>query len=90
MDLRSKFICLVLPIILGMCLASCTRSPDKADRKKIDAIVAEMTLEEKAALVVGTGRNMPGADGATSVALTEKLVPGAAGTTAEITRLGIT
>ncbi len=90
MGLKKKLICLILPIILGMCLASCTRSPDEVERKKIDSIIAEMTLEEKAALVVGTGMNMPGADGATSVALTEKLVPGAAGTTAEIARLGIT
>lgn len=90
MGLRKKYICLILPIIFGMCLASCTRSPDKAERKKIDTIVSKMTLEEKAALVVGTGMNMPGADGATSAALTEELVPGAAGTTAKIARLGIT
>jgi beta-glucosidase len=90
MDLEKKFICLTLPIVFCMCLVSCTRSPDKVEQKKINAIIAEMTLEEKATLVVGTGMNMPGADGASSVALTEKLVPGAAGTTAEITRLGIT
>ena len=90
MDLRKRPVYLIFPIILGMCLASCTRSPDKVEQKMIDSIIAEMSLEEKAALVVGTGMNMPGADGATSVALTEKLVPGAAGTTAEITRLGIT
>ena len=90
MGLRKRFICLGLTVILGMCLVSCTRSPEEAERKKIDEIIAEMTLEEKAALVVGTGMNIPGADGATSVALTEKLVPGAAGTTAEIIRLGIT
>jgi beta-glucosidase len=90
MDLRKKSVCLIFPIILGVCLVSCTRSPDKAERKKIDAIIAEMTLEEKVALVVGTGMNLPGADGAISVTLTEKLVPGAAGTTAEIARLGIT
>jgi beta-glucosidase len=90
MDLGRKSICLILSIMLGMCLVSCTHSPDKVEQKKIDSIIAEMTLEEKAALVVGTGMNMPGTDGATSVALTEKLVPGAAGTTAEITRLEIT
>ncbi len=90
MDLRKKSVYLILSIIFVMCLVSCTRSSDKAERKKINAIIAEMTLEEKVALVVGTGMNLPGADGATSVTLTEKLVPGAAGTTAEIARLGIT
>jgi beta-glucosidase len=90
MDLRKSVVSLILSIFLGMCLVSCTRSPEEAERKKIDSILAEMTLEEKAALVVGTGMNLPGADGATSVALTEKLVPGAAGTTAEIAHLRIT
>lgn len=88
--LRKKFICLILSIMLGMCLVSCTRSPEEAERKRIDTIIAEMTLEEKVSLVVGTGMNLPGADEATSVTLTDKLVPGAAGTTAEIGRLGIT
>ena len=85
----------LLPILLTICLFSCAHEGEKNRAPKLEKdpvpeIVAAMTLEEKAALVVGTGMNMPVADGATSVALTEKLVPGAAGTTAEIARLGIT
>jgi len=57
-----------------------------------------MTLEEKAYFVTGTGMNMaaPGEQkpedrsaGAPAVGQTQKLVPGAAGTTYEIARLGI-
>lgn len=94
MDLGKKSIYLILSIVLGMCLISCSGSQDEAERNTVDGIIngttAEMTLEEKATLVVGTGMNTSGGDGATSVALTESLVSGAAGTTAEITRLGIT
>ena len=53
----------------------------------IDEVVAAMTLEEKALLAIGTG--MAGfSDGAT-VGATEQIVPGAAGTTHAIERLGI-
>ncbi len=75
--------------MLSVWLVSCT-SPEKAEQRKIDEIVAKMTLEEKAALVVGVGRNMPGQDGANAVARTQVLVPGAAGTTAGFEHLGIT
>ena len=54
----------------------------------IDKVVAAMTLEEKAHLVIGTG--MAGTDGeAPVVGATRNLVPGAAGTTYPIPRLGI-
>jgi len=75
--------------MLSAWLVSCT-SPEKAEQRKIDEIIAKMTLEEKAALVVGIGRNMPGQDGANAVARTQVLVPGAAGTTAGFEHLGIT
>ncbi len=61
-------------------------------------VVAAMTLEEKAYFVTGTGMSMPGFAtsvdsalilGTPVVGLTQKLVPGAAGTTYEIPRLGI-
>ncbi len=83
----------ILFLILGVCLISCMSPEEKADRaekQKIDETIAKMTLEEKAALVVGVGRNMPGQDGTNAVALTRNLVPGAAGTTAGFEDLGIT
>jgi beta-glucosidase len=90
MGLGTKFFCVVLPVLIGFCLAACTRSPDDAEKRKIDDMIAKMTLEEKAGLVVGTGMNVAGADEAASATLTEKLVPGAAGTTSDLSRLGIT
>ena len=90
MGLGTKFFCVVLPVLIGFCLAACTRSPDNAEKGKIDDMIAKMTLEEKAGLVVGTGMNVSGADEAASATLTEKLVPGAAGTTSDLSGLGIT
>jgi beta-glucosidase len=65
----------------------------------IRKVIAAMTLEEKAYFVTGTGMSMPGdpskaktmpAPGAPAVGQTQNLVPGAAGNTYEIPRLGIT
>ena len=54
----------------------------------IEKIVAAMTAEEKVSLLVGTG--MPGFGGQSAVVgSTQNLVPGAAGTTFPIERLGI-
>ena len=68
-------------------------------KDSIPKVIAAMTLEEKAYFVTGTGMQLPGekkaADtsptpGAPVVGQTQNLVPGAAGTTYEIPRLGIT
>ncbi|MEO8359254.1 MAG: glycoside hydrolase family 3 N-terminal domain-containing protein [Vicinamibacteria bacterium] len=87
-------------------------APAKFDRAKIKSVVAAMTLEEKAALVVGEGGGGfgpppgPGAPGAPAASpaaasapntppvtgilgATQRLVPGAAGTTYAVPRLGI-
>lgn len=57
--------------------------------QNIDEVVKAMTLEEKAALLIGGGNK--GFIGQNStIGATESLVPGAAGTTVAITRLGIT
>ena len=54
----------------------------------IEKIVAAMTAEEKVSLLVGTG--MPGFGGQSAVVgSTQNIVPGAAGTTFPIERLGI-
>ena len=55
--------------------------------ENIDEIVKAMTLEEKAKLLVGARNRMFG--GGAAVGNTEVLVPGAAGTTQGIERLGI-
>ena len=68
------------------------QSTDKKDpelgKASIKDVIAAMTLEEKAHMVVGMGFRMPGQGGPT-IGRTEAKVPGAAGTTYAIPRLGI-
>jgi beta-glucosidase len=61
-----------------------------AQNMDIDKTISKMTLEEKAGLVVGTGMYMAAAQGTNEKTLAEKLVPGAAGATSQVERLGIT
>ena len=61
----------------------------KLTEKNIDKIVAAMTLEEKANIVVGMSRSFTDAETA-NIGYTKKIVPGAAGTTYPIPRLGVT
>lgn len=73
---------------LGLLTASCGDKTPKLGKSPVDEVIAAMTLEEKAHLVVGTG--MAGFDGDSAVVgETRNLVPGAAGTTYPIERLGI-
>jgi beta-glucosidase len=59
----------------------------KLTANNIDAVIKAMTLEEKATIVVGTG--MAGFSNSPVIGSSSSLVPGAAGTTAAIPRLGI-
>jgi beta-glucosidase len=83
-------------------------APPQLGKARVKAVVAAMTLEEKAALVVGEGGGFgpppapPGAAGAPAtpgapaspgsgvIGQTQRLVPGAAGTSHAVPRLGIT
>jgi len=68
--------------------ASLLAQAQKLGINSIDEVVKAMTLEEKATLLVGaTNENFSGVG--TTVGNTLKLVPGAAGTTQPIERLGI-
>ena len=60
-------------------------------KNSIKDVVAAMTLEEKAKLVVGNGFSMPGmkTDQPTNIGMTKDKVAGASGTTFAIPRLGI-
>jgi len=58
-------------------------------KSSIKEVVAAMTLEEKAKLVVGMGMKIPGVPTGGAVGETQDKVPGAAGTTFSIPRLGI-
>lgn len=59
----------------------------KLNAGNIDEVIKAMTLEEKASLVVGTG--MGGFSDKPVIGSTANIVPGAAGTTKAIPRLGI-
>ena len=73
---------------------SAQSSADKAlpqlGKNSIKEVIAAMTLEEKAKLAVGNGFKMPGAAAQGPViGQTQEKVPGAAGTTFAVPRLGI-
>lgn len=69
-------------------LSACGPGTPQLGKASVDEVVGAMTLEEKAHLVIGTG--MAGTSGdSTVIGTTKKLVPGAAGTTYPIPRLGI-
>ncbi|MGM9736394.1 MAG: glycoside hydrolase family 3 C-terminal domain-containing protein [Candidatus Cryptobacteroides sp.] len=76
-------------IMTAAAMISCAPKGDpQLGKAPIDKVIAAMTLEEKAHLVIGTG--MAGFSGeAPVIGETRNLVPGAAGTTYPIPRLGI-
>lgn len=74
-------------LLMGMGQAKAQELRLRADN--IDEIVKTMTLEEKAELLVGgQNRNFQGGNN-TTIGFTEAIVPGAAGITKAIARLGI-
>ena len=91
------FILFVYPILLINSQPSGKTLP-QLGRDAVSKVITAMTLEEKASLVVGAGMRMPGAPSQTAretekmspvVGQTQNLVPGAAGTTHPVPRLGI-
>lgn len=80
-------------LLMGACLTMAmqvghSQTLPQLGKDPIEKIVAAMTAEEKVSLFVGTG--MPGFGGQSAVVgSTQNLVPGAAGTTFPIERLGI-
>jgi beta-glucosidase len=85
-------------LVAGIFMVQCTKKLPQLGKDPVDKIIASMTLEEKAYFVTGTGMNFPGMNtnedtvltpGAPVIGTTQSIVPGAAGTTYEISRLGI-
>jgi len=70
-------------------LVSCGPKELKLQENNIDEIVKAMTLEEKAALVVGVGMDSGEEGLSATIGAQAELVPGAAGSTHSIERLGI-
>ena len=72
-----------------LALLVCERGEPQLGKAPIDKVLAAMTLEEKAHFVIGMGMAGMGDDSAATIGSTEDIVPGAAGTTYPIPRLGI-
>lgn len=76
------------PAVVAAVMFSACASDPQLGKAPIEDVIKAMTLEEKVHLVIGMG--MAGASGdSTVIGTTKKLVPGAAGTTYPIKRLGI-
>jgi beta-glucosidase len=81
----------LLPFLtLSIITSAQTQKAPQLGKSPLKDVIAAMTLEEKAKMVVGNGFRMPGnnAQGPT-VGQTQDKVPGAAGTTFAVPRLGI-
>ncbi len=89
MDMKNKNRILALGLITLSMLGCSTKKLPQLGVDPIQDVIDAMTVEEKAAILNGTG--MPGYDGLTPVVgeVDEGRVPGAAGGTFEIERLGI-
>ena len=71
-----------------LALAGCQSGDPQLGKASVDKVLKAMTLEEKVHFVIGMG--MAGSDGNSAVVgATQDIVPGAAGTTYPIERLGI-
>ena len=77
--------------IVVLCAVSAVGVQSQDNAAKIDSLIRQMSLEEKAQLVVGVGRRTGGTQttSAPVIGSSALKVPGAAGTTASIPRLGI-
>lgn len=78
-----------ITIAAATMLVSCGQKELKLQSDNIDEIVSAMTLEEKAALVVGVGMDSGEEGLSATIGAQAELVPGAAGSTHAIARLGI-
>ncbi len=71
-------------------MSACSQGVPQLNEKNVKKVLKAMTTEEKIRLVIGTGmRGFSGEGGETVIGETRSIVPGAAGTTAPIPRLGI-
>ena len=78
----------ILCAAIATAMSATAAEPLKLNKDNIDEIIKELTLKEKAHLVVGT-RLRDNKSAAGEVGYTRKIIPGAAGTTYPIERLGI-
>ena len=84
--MKKYIICMAVSCFL---FAGCGNKTPQLGKDPIDDVIAAMTLEEKVHLIVGTGMAGYTEGDSAVVGETRKIVPGAAGTTFPIERLGI-
>ena len=87
-ELTSRFSSLSLLLFCSLQVIAQEKALPQLGKDPVKQVIGAMTLEEKAKLLVGVGFHMPGAGGQTAGQTQEK-VPGAAGSTFAIPRLGI-
>lgn len=86
--IKEKHIGMVFTALIVFTFTACRPPVPQLGKSSLDEVIAAMTLEEKAHFVIGTG--MKGLSGdSTVIGETQSIVPGAAGTTCPIPRLGI-
>jgi len=74
----------------ALLVAACSGGDPQLGKASVDKVLGAMTLEEKVNFVIGTGMAGFGDEpAAATIGATKKIVPGAAGTTFPIERLGI-
>ncbi len=93
-NVRLRIVTVALVVAAVASPGASPADPPQLGKSPLKDVVAALTPEEKVALVVGAGMNMPGVNlGADrqgpAVGVTIKGVPGAAGTTIPVPRLGI-
>jgi len=87
---RLFYRCFTIVLLFSGYAAAAQGDVPQLGKSPIPEVIKAMRLEEKVKLVVGAGFNMPGlTPSGTGVGQTQDRVPGAAGTTHAIPRLGI-
>ncbi len=80
---------IVILLMTGATLIACNSKTPQLGKSSIDKVIGAMTREEKVRLLIGTGMEGMNSGDSAVVGETKSLVPGAAGTTYPIPRLGI-
>ena len=80
---------ILLYTMTALAMAACQSGEPQLGKDSVDKVLGAMTLEEKVHFVIGTGMAGFEDGGSAVVGATRNIVPGAAGTTYPIERLGI-
>ncbi len=91
MNMKQRFLTISIALFLAIAISpklSLAQDAPQLGKDPVEKVIGAMTIEEKAHFLIGTG--MAGMSGNSAViGATQALVPGAAGTTYPIPRLGI-